>query len=900
MDTLLAAARGGRSESMVVSGDPGTGKSALLGYAREAASDFTVVEGRGVEAEADLAYAGLAQIVHPLLTHIGEIPEVQAQALRAAIALEGSLPVDRFAVCAATLSLLAEAATKSPLLCLVDDVHWLDDSTADALLFTARRLQAEGVVMILAARAGELHAFAVDEIEELRLEALDRRSAILLVRETLPDASAERVGQVVSAAQGNPLALIELPAVMTKGGITDTLAPTPVGEKVRRAFTSRVRTLSHAAQNALLVAAASRSGRLDIILPAIARLNSESGGLEEAETAGLVALDSSRVTFSHPLVRSAVYGDAAPRARREVHEALANSDVGDGSEERIWHRAAAALGPDDGLADALESLGVNALDRGAPAEAAAALERSAQLTIGDDKRCGRLLLAATAAWNAGMSERARRLIELGESTATDPLMRADMRQLLGRITTWTGQPIEAHAILLNQAEKIQGLDASREALLTAEAAMASLMAGEIRLSLETSGLAIDLAGKSGPAWVIAASVRGQSLLLAGRSDEARALLEQVAGIGWVNPLMFIVFQGLRCLEDFELVLGQLPRSVTAARSATNLGILPYSLAALAEAEMWMGSLSAALAHAAESVDLASQTGQEAGAAFSLGTLARVEAWTGRDDECRRHVHEALDLADRYEIRPVAGLAAAALGFLELCSGRPDHAVEALEPIEEMTRQQSVIEPAAFPWAPDLIEAYIRLGRVSDAERVLDRLGNEAKTTRGTWARAVEARARGLLADEDDLDRVFADALEWHDRTPTPLEKARTLLCYGQRLRRARRRSEARPQLESAFDSFDRCGAMRWADLAAAELRAIGERSRGGRHTQTRDLTPHEIQVALAVAEGATNREAAAALFLSVKTIEFHLRNIYLKLGVRSRTELARTFAAGVPEIKSRR
>jgi DNA-binding CsgD family transcriptional regulator len=885
----------------VLRGEPGIGKSSLLSYAATKANEWRVLRASGTESEAELPFAALDQLLRPLHDYLAQIPVAQARALEGALALGAPSPADRFTAAVATVSILAVVADEGrPLLCLIDDAHWLDAGSAEALVFASRRFRAEKIVVLFAARESEGRFLAVG-LPELHVGSLDDAAAREVLGRAERKITPPTFVKLLEIARGNPLALIELPSSLTeaqRAGREPLSEPLTVGASIEQAFLGRTRSLPAETQRALVISAASDNDELKTLLTALFGLGLRANVLEPAESVGLLVLGEGRFDFRHPLMRSAVYQAASPAERRAAHRTLADALVGDDQKaRRAWHSAAATIGPDEDVAAALEQAGREALARGGYATAATTLERAAHLSVQEEVRARRLLAAGEAFWIAGHSEKANALLIDASSTTVDSALRADIAQMRGRVSLWTGPVLDAHRRLRDEAERIAETDPSRAAILMAEAVLPSMMSGDVRLALRTAQRASTLAEPlQGFPVVMANLALGQVLALRGDTVEARLRLDSVrAALGPTDPfgpgaMLTQIASCLTWLEDYEQARLILTAVVEAARTQGAVVVLPFALAIQSEYDFRVGNFAAAYAGATESVALANQTHQETEAAFSYVTLARSEAVLGRDEACQAHVRCALDLADRVGARAIHTYAASALGLLNLTLGRVDEAIAALNGLQGLVREFGLDEPATVQWAPDLIECFVQQGMRSQAEEALAAFAEQAHRTRRMWAMAATARCRGLLAPDTDFERHFGEALAWHARTPTPFESARTELTYGQRLRRSGLRIKARERLHSALAAFEAMRAHPWVERARAELRASGERLRPREETVEEQLTGQELQVALVVADGATNREAAARLFLSPKTIEFHLSHIFRKLGVRSRTELARRFA----------
>ena len=905
IDRLLDDARSGVSGALVVRGEAGIGKTALCEYAAGAAGGMTLLSVRGAESESEIPFSALSGLLRPVLRSLGAIPGPQRGALEGALAI--GPPVggggDRFTVCAATLSVLASASEERPVLAIVDDAQWLDASSTEALLFAARRLEAEGVAVLFATRDGAGDPIGRAGLAELPLEGLGRDVAKQLLLDHTARPIAELVVErIVTATAGNPLALMEIPGFLTDaqlGGAEPLPDPLPVGRPLEEAFLRRVQELPDEVQRALLVASASNSGDTATIARALEAMGVRAAALDRAEVEGLVTLDGDRLEFRHPLVRSAVYQGATPAARRAVHRVLAESSTGEESaDRRAWHLAAATPAPDDDVARALEDAALSARSRGGHAAAASAFERAARLTPGDEERARRLLEAADDARRAGAFDQALELLAEALESTEDPRARADVQHLRGVLETWRGSPMTAHDLLAAEAPLIEERDPAKAALMLADAAWPCFMAGELYQGLATARRACEVAERAGDVERLLTSViLAMALILRGEDTSGadlllrlRPQLESSEPLAKAEQLVLAAGHALTWVEEYAVARQLVSRVIDEGRAQSSPGTLPYALASLSEIDFRTGNWAAAYAGASEALRLSTEMGQASSLSFSLVCVARIEAAQGREADCRAHANRAFELA-AFGVRSIVAYAASALGLLELGLGKSDAAIGHLENMARIVPRHGVGEPNSVQWAPDLIEAYVRSGRTREAERALADLEERAAATRRTWALAAAARCRGLLATDEELDREFEEAFRWHERTPTPFERARTELCLAERLRRARRRIDARERLHSALETFERLDAAPWEERVHAELAAAGEKTRRRATSAAQELTPQELQVALIVAGGATNREAGAALFLSPKTIEAHLGRIYRKLSVRSRTELASRLAS---------
>lgn len=903
VDGALEDARRGRSRAVVFTGEPGIGKTALLAYAREAGADLRVLAVAGVESETELPYAGLHALLRPVLDLVGRIPEHQAAALEAALALRASDQHDRLAASAGTLSLLAEAANEQPLLVLVDDAHWLDRPSAQAIAFAARRLAGEEIALLATVRPGEEGSFELRGLTEHRVPPLDEREAVELLEHRHDGLNAVVARQLAAATGGNPLALVEVPSLLSPeqlGGAEPLREPLPVADGIRAAFAGRLGRLDEATRRSLLVAAAGVGEPVRIVRDAVARFG--GGPLEPAEAAGLVELDGRIVAFRHPLLRSAVHDGASPAERRAAHRALADAyhAAGD-TDQQTWHLAAAADGPDEAIAAALEAAGERAVERGGYASQSRALERAAELSVDDDARARRLHAASRAAYWGGLIGHAVVLAQRALPLARDPLVRADLRHLLAVISDfhagYRGDPITVEE-LEREASALESVDAERAIGLLGVVLQRRRMRLEAEAAVQVAERRLALAAAvDGERVIRSKQDLVQALCLAGRAAEAASLQEDVlAERERQDKLPTYASQAaepLLWLERYDELRALLARSVERSRAEGNLLRLAFDLTNLGALELRVARLDSAEAAAGEALLLAEHIGMDYLVACNHAALAGVAARRGRGEACRRHAGEAARLGRELGDELVAAEARIALGLLALAEGEPEEAIAQLEPVAELARRSGVREPSVLPYAADLVEAYARAGRHADAAAELERHLELARPTGRRWALAAAARCEGLLAADDAFADAFERALALDGASP--FERARTLLAYGERLRRANRRRDARAHLREALDAFDAIAAAPWRERAAAEMRATGETvpSRAPRGRES--LTPQELQIALLVAEGKTNREIGASIFLSPKTVEFHLTRVYRKLDIHSRAELIRSFAAGREE-----
>jgi DNA-binding CsgD family transcriptional regulator/tetratricopeptide (TPR) repeat protein len=884
----------GRGGALLLHGPAGIGKTALLQSAREMAAGATVLECCGVESESSLAFGVLRDLIWPVVERRSGLPTPQRDALAGALALSPPAPGDRLAVCVATLGVLEAAAADGPVLAIVDDVQWLDSPSRECVLYAARRARGP-VGLMLAVREGHGH-HDLERIPIADLPALDLPAAAELLASRAPDLAPEVREAITQAAAGNPLALLELPATLTdeqRMGSASLDQPLAPGRALDRMYSARLRGLPDAARSALLVAAAGHTDDLAAVDAACRAIGTSAGALEAAETAALVRLDDDRVIFSHPLARGATYHGAPAAERRAAHRALAGVAEG---EARAWHLAAAAVGPDEAAAQALEEAGGIAAARRAYAVAADAFERAAHLTSEPAMSAGRLLGAGAAALSAGHPAHAAELAEEASARAVDPLTIASADHLLGVLAMWSGRVVEAMDLLERSADAVASANPAMAALALANASFACSAAGDCRRALSFAERASELIDDSADPAVRAPvlAVLSWCLVLRGETRRARPIVSEAErlapSVDPLSPAAQVIIISLNCrlpADDCAGALAHCLASASAVREAGSLYALPTPLCIAAEAAYRLGRWDDLEELCDQAIATAEETDQWGPAAQAAIVRARLAAARGLEAECRANAEAGLRLVESAGVNSMAVYGHGALGFLELSAARVEAAIEELEATERLAGECGLEEPTIVPWASDLIEAYVRAGRDEDARRVLATLSRQAELADTSAAAALVERCRGLLT-EDGFDEHFALALEHDSRNTMLFERARTMLAWGMRLHRARRRADARERLRAATETFEELGATPWAELASAEFAAAGGRRRQSLADDA--LTGQEERIARAAAGGATTREIAAELFLSPKTVEWHLGRVYRKLGVQSRAELGAALA----------
>ncbi|HEY2601982.1 MAG TPA: AAA family ATPase [Thermoleophilaceae bacterium] len=897
LDRLLADSRLGRSGVLALVGEPGIGKTALLEYAGGRADGMRVLRARGVESEAEVPFAGLHELLRPALGAVEQIPAPQAEALGGALALRPGRAGDRFAVGAATLSLLAAYAEHRPLLLLIDDAQSLDASSAGALLFAFRRLLADPIAVLIAARSGEPSALLDgSDLPRLELGGLDREAAGELAAQASAEAlPPEAAARLYEETGGNPLALLELAADSSLLGEAPPEGPLPLSASIAHAFLRRSSSLPEETRRLLVLAAASDDRHdLATLGRAAAALDLSVDSLAAAEDAGLVSVGAGLLEFRHPLVRSAIYGEAEARERRAAHRALAGALPDQELDRRAWHLAAAALGPDAAASSALELAGIRARERSAYGVSAAAFERSARLADEPGRRPALLYAAADAALNAGLGDRAMACVDEALAAQPDDPLAYRLEYLRGYLISRRGEVMEGHTVLIAAAERAARRDPEFATMVLAEAAHVCFYSGAAEAMLRTARRAEALVprGDRGRARFFASTAMGTAQVVAGDGEAGAQALRQAAEVLDASEelredprLLAWAALGPLWLREGESGGARVERTLDYARERSAAGVLPGLLHYIGRVQAMSDSWPGAQASYDESIQLARESGQRTELAAALAGLAWLEARQGAEERCRAHAAESRMLCTELGVALYEVWTVIALGELELGLGRPDAAIGHFEEQRRLLEQLRIVDVDLSP-VPELVDAYLRVGRQDDAAALVGPFAAAVEAKGQPWALARAARCLGLVGADAELDERFGEALALHERTPDVFEAARTRLAYGARLRRARKRVRAREELRAAIELFDSLGPTSWTELAGAELAATGETARRRDPSTLDDLTPQELQIAVLLSEGRTTRQTAAALFLSPKTIEYHLRNVYRKLGISSREELA--------------
>ena len=900
LDGLIDDVRGGRSRSLVLRGEAGIGKTALLEYLVESASELTVVRAVGVESEMELAFASLHQLCAPMLDRLARLPAPQRQALEIVFGLDTGAAPDRFLVGLAVLSLFSEVADERALLCVVDDAQWLDHASALTLAFVARRLLAEPLGIVFAARdPGQ----ELEHLSQLEVHGLPDQDAGALLSTAVRFQLDERVrDRMVAETRGNPLALLELPQGLTAtelaGGFGLPGAQRLSGQ-IQESFARRLDKLSDDGRRLVLLAAAEPVGDALLLWRAAERLGIAPAAAEEAEAQALLAIDD-RVWFRHPLVRSAVYRSAVPRERRAVHQALAEATDPDADpDRRAWHLAAAAAGPDEQVALELQRSAGRAQARGGLAAAAAFMRRAVALTQDAAQRADRALAGAQASLQAGAFDEALGLLATAEAGPLDEYQRARVDLLRAEIAFASVRGSAAPALLLRAAKRIEPLDAqlARAGYLEAMSAamFAARLAGPGGGVREVASAVQAAPAASRPRAVADLLLDGWTALFADGCAAATPTLRRalsqfrdaVAATEELHLLWLVTITAPVVWDDAQWdVLSRF--HVELARSTGALSELPLALNSRTYIHLFRGELETAEVL----IEEARVATEATGAGLTPWGDVALAALRGRQPEAATMAD--IGAADATRRGEGIGLTvvAWARAILYNALGIPDQALAvAREAVDCPTNS------AAAAWGMvELIEAATRVGELEAAAEAARRFAEIAEAAATDWALGVNARSQALLSTGATAEQLYQEALGRLGRCQMRVDAARTRLLYGEWLRRERRRVDARAQLRIAHDQFTSMGMEGFAERARKELLATGEKARK-RTVETRDeLTAHERQIARLARDGLSNPEIGARLFLSPRTVEWHMHKVFAKLGIRSRHELVSALPRSESEL----
>jgi DNA-binding CsgD family transcriptional regulator len=888
-----SASHGGASG--VVLGEPGIGKTALL-HQVALATSHRVSWVRGVESEAVLPFAAAADLLTPLRSCFGQIPDAQRQALEIGLALADGPPPNPLAACAGALGVLAAAGDERPQVVLVDDLQWIDSESQQLMLFVARRLATEHVVMLFAARDVPGAQYPIGDLPTLRLAGLDVGECELLARRRGLSVARGFLESVVRATGGNPLALLETITRSSPSAVGDEQTVT-VGSSAQRAWQSVLRRLPAPTRHALFVVAISHAHGPTALPDILGTMQLGLSDLEPAEEQGLVHVDSDQVRLRHPLLRRVLIDSTPLAVRLPTYRALADLA---GPDLRAWYLSHATVGPDREVADRLAEAAEDTRRRSGYSAALRLSKRAAELTADQATRADRLLAAATDAQLAGDAQSAAAWSQEALDLRSDPPFTAAATLVRGRALTWVGNPGHAYEAVIRAATDTRSHAPLLAAELFAEAIMPAAMIGDLRAASDAAtACEAECAAGVTPSFRMLVMV-AEPYLLRGAIREARTRLDAAeAMLGDVDLVvdqqaLAYLAQGRSWTEDFEAARPLVTTAIDAARRHGAPAILALALAVRSELDHWTGRWSAAYADACESLQWAEELNQANVMGHSLAMLARIEAARGERHRCEARADQARRIVGPRGLVLMQLLEQEVLGFAALTDGEPETAIEHLESAWDLARAHAVGNPNIFRFVPDLIEAYLLCARADSARRLLAWLEERVSSTGLSYPAATAARCRGLLAvDAGQAVSAFEAARREHARRSMPFELARTMFCEGVVLRRWRRQAAARAVLREALGLFERLGARPWAARAAAQLAATGIRtiSPKSRAARIDALTPQELQIARLVADGLNNAEAAAAMFLSRKTVETHLTRVYRKLEIRSRTELARVLVA---------
>jgi DNA-binding CsgD family transcriptional regulator len=898
LDGLLDRVRGGESAVLVIRGEAGIGKTALMRYCARQASGCRLVQIAGVESEMELPLAALHQLCGPMLGGLAALPEPQQRALRVTFGLAAGTAPDRFLVGLAVLSLLAENAAARPLVCLVDDAQWLDEASSQVLGFVGRRLLAEPVALVFAVReaAGEQ---VFPGLPALTVEGLTEEDARALLMAAVPGHLDERVrDRIVAETRGNPLGLLELATGMSEaelaGGFADPPKARPSGHlqgQLQDHYLRQVRALPEPTRQLMLLAAADPTGDATLLWRAAQTLGL---GRDAAADAEQLLKIGSQVRFRHPLVRSAAYTAGSPEDRRAAHLKLAAAmDVQEDPERRVWHLAAGATGPDEDVATALEQAAVKTQARAGLAAAAAFLRRSVTLTAEPGRRADRALAAALANLHAGAFDTALGLLAQAEADSVDDLQRARVEQLRGQIEWASVAGREAPVLLLQAAKRLESLHTglARETYLYAW--VASSLAGPLA---GPGGLLLEVSRAAGAAPQPAGTARPCDLLLDGlatmvtqghaaaeptlRRAVDAFLGDQVSGEEWLQWGILAQMAAM-AVWDFGSWLILSTRHVELARASGALAPLSIALNGRGQVATHCGDFETATSLAAEKDVVNEVTGIRLASICDL----LLAGYRGRPAEAIPLFSAVTEDSVARGEGGAVQLASWATAVLHNGLGHYAEALAAAQPATEETYQPLATQLVL----PELIEAAVRTGREEIARESLERLSAMTAIEGSDWAKGLEARSRALLSEGENAERCYTEAVERFGRTPLRPELARAHLLYGEWLRREHRRLDARRQLRAAYHLFAAIGAGAFAERARSELLATGEKVRKREVDTHNQLTPQEEHIVRLARDGRTNPEIGAELFISARTVEWHLRKVFTKLGIASRRDLYDAF-----------
>ena len=884
----MADALAGHSRVIVLRGEAGVGKSALLGYLSGGVAGWHVARAVGVESEMELAYAGLHQLCAPMLDHLGRLPVPQRDALETVFGRSAGAAPDRFLVGLAMLTLFAEVAEQQPLVCLVDDGQWLDRASAQILGFVARRLLAERIAVVCAARTG-IGDGVLAGLPELPVGGLGDSDARALLLASVPGPlDAAVCDQIVMESHGNPLALLELPRAWNVAGLAGGFglpSSQPVTGRIEQSYVRRLQLLPSDTQLLVLAAAAEPLGDPVLLHRAAGTLGIDLTAAGPAQDGGLLELGR-RIEFAHPLVRSAAYRAAAANDRHRVHRALADATAETDPDRRAWHLARATPGPDEEVAAELERSAGRAQARGGVAAAAAFLQRAVALTVDPARRTERALAAAQASFQAGAFEAALGLVATAEAGALDEFQRARVDLLRGQVAFASGAVSDAPPLLLKAARRLEPVDLelARQTYLTAwgSAAVAEDLGG-LGVLPEICRAIQALPPRPGGPRPLDLLMDGLAQLATDGHAAATPTLRRAAtallDISLEDVLRWgsLAMAASNAVWDNDGARAISARQVQLVRDVGALAELPLHLSALGLANAWTGDFAGAASNIAEADSVAAATGTR----LFPWVLLRLRALQGREAEASATITRAIEHA--------AGGAHGAAIWAYWAAAVLYNGLARYEEAMAWARRSTsttVEQVGVSVWAlPELVEAAARVDDTELARDALERLAETTQRAGNDFALGLEARCRALLTDGDAADLLYREAIERLGRTQLRPELARAHLLYGEWLRREGRRADARERLRTAHDLFTAIGMEAFTERARRELLATGEKARKRSPDTREELTPQEEQIARLARDGLSNPEISAQLFVSARTVEWHLRNVFAKLGVTSRRQL---------------
>ncbi len=910
VQTLVEGVRAGVGGALVVTGPAGIGKTTLLEFAAEQAQDLLLLRTTGSPAEHGMPYAGLSQLLGPILCHLPALPPVQQAAVRSALGLDPPVGTDVFGVYVGTLALLAAAAVERPVVVLIDDGQWCDSASIEAVLFARRRLAHDPVGFVLATRVDPHGTPPWPGLPALEITGLTPDAARSLLDHHGMALTDDVLDWLVRSTGGNPLALLDVPTYLPPAELALQALrgqEAPVGPALTAAYGHVMATMSPDQRQALVIAAMLDHADIAILITALASADLRPALLEDAEDAGMVRLSTAAVQMRHPLTRSAVIASCPPSARRAAHracaEGLRRSSRPADAEARVWHLADAALGPDEAIAVQLEDLATIATGRTGYAAACLTSQRAAELSDPGEGRTRRLIAAAAAGLAAGLPEQSQALLAaLGHELGATRRQQLQIAHLRGRLRAAAGDPPGAARDLHEQARVSRRTDPDLAVQLAVDSAFAAVLAGEMELAAGAGDLIASIDGDASTD-ALADLIVGTAMAMGGAGNDALPVLDRCRSVFDIpDPptqlLQQVIYLGTAysLINRFDLAIPLLDRGIGIGRRRGALGVLPFALAMSATTAYRTGDWDAGYAQACEAAALAQDTGQTHIRPNATVMIAQIDAARGLE-RARADAGAVIRESSAMGATFIRAQGLSMLGLLELGRGDPASAIAPLQECGRLSRQFGLFELGHLQWAAELIEAQLRCGISDDIPETLEIMRGAAHPGSTSLNRALLLRCEAMVATDPSWENSFAEALVLHrGANVRPFELARTQLCFGERLRRQRRRRDAREYLSQAWETFTALGAGTWANRAGQEIAALGGHTPRPVSHVTDLLTPQELQVAVIVAGGATNREAAGALFLSQKTVEFHLSNIYRRLGLRTRAELIHTIKdrAGPP------